>query len=168
MERKERILVSFGIGFALCFLLWDIISDLKEGSSWAHCAAEIIALAIGLMGLLYLLTTFFRLQSENKAIHQEVMSARKDLENFRKETSHLVKGINEKIQIQMNAWKFSPAEKDVCLLLLKGMSTKDIAYARSTAEKTISLHLTSIYQKSRLQGRSELFAFFLEDIFASE
>jgi len=48
--------------------------------------------------------------------------------------------------------------------LLKGMSLKEIANIRSTAEKTARVHAMSIYAKSGLSGRSELSAFFLEDL----
>lgn len=55
-------------------------------------------------------------------------------------------------------------EKEVAFLLLKGLSLKEIAEVRQTVEKTARLQATAVYEKSGLAGRSELSAFFLEDL----
>ena len=52
----------------------------------------------------------------------------------------------------------------MAFLLLKGMSLKEIAEIRDTAEKTARVQSMSIYAKAGLSGRSELAAFFLEDL----
>ena len=52
----------------------------------------------------------------------------------------------------------------MAFLLLKGFSLKDIAELRRTHEKTVRAQAASIYAKSGLSGRSELSAFFLEDL----
>ena len=58
----------------------------------------------------------------------------------------------------------TPAEREVGLLLLKGLSHKEVAAARSTGETTIRQQALGIYRKSGLRNRSELSAFFLEDL----
>jgi DNA-binding CsgD family transcriptional regulator len=58
------------------------------------------------------------------------------------------------------------SEKEVAFLLLKGLSLKEIAAIRETSEKTARAQSTAIYEKSGLAGRSELAAFFLEDLLA--
>ena len=65
---------------------------------------------------------------------------------------------------QLSSWKLTVAEKEVAFLLLKGMSLKEIAEIRKTAEKTARAHSMAIYAKAGLSGRSELSAFFLEDL----
>ena len=47
---------------------------------------------------------------------------------------------------------------------LKGLSLKEIAAARGTSEKTARVQSGAVYAKSGLAGRSELSAFFLEDL----
>ena len=62
-------------------------------------------------------------------------------------------------------WRnFSPSECEVALLFLKGLSSREIADLRGVVDKTIRAQATSIYQKSGLAGRTELSAFFLEDL----
>ena len=58
----------------------------------------------------------------------------------------------------------TPAEREVGLLLLKGLSHKEVAAARSTGGPTIRQQALGIYRKSGLRNRSELSAFFLEDL----
>nr|HMN69592.1 helix-turn-helix transcriptional regulator [Bdellovibrionales bacterium] len=65
---------------------------------------------------------------------------------------------------QLTSWKLTISEKEVAFLLLKGLSLKEIAEIRKTSEKTARAQSTAIYEKSGLSGRSELAAFFLEDL----
>ena len=61
-------------------------------------------------------------------------------------------------------WKLTPAEAEVGVLLLKGLSHRDVAGVRSTSERTVREQARSLYRKASLAGRSELSAFFLEDL----
>jgi DNA-binding NarL/FixJ family response regulator len=54
----------------------------------------------------------------------------------------------------------------VALLLLKGLSLKEIAAVRATSERTIRAQARSVYSKAGLTGRASLSAFFLEDLLA--
>ena len=73
-------------------------------------------------------------------------------------------GLSRSIDLQLDQWQLSVAEKDVAFLLLKGLSLKEIAAARGTTEKTARVQSSAVYAKSGLAGRSELSAFFLEDL----
>jgi DNA-binding NarL/FixJ family response regulator len=65
---------------------------------------------------------------------------------------------------QFGAWHLTPAEREVAMLLLKGHGHKQIAAATGRSERTVRQHAVAVYQKSGLQGRAELAAFFLEDL----
>jgi DNA-binding CsgD family transcriptional regulator len=52
------------------------------------------------------------------------------------------------------------------LLLLKGLSVKEIASVRATSERTIRAQSAALYSKAGLTGRAALSAFFLEDLLA--
>jgi len=49
------------------------------------------------------------------------------------------------------------------MLLLKGLSFKEIAALRITLEKTVRQQASSIYRKSGISGRHELAAWCIED-----
>lgn len=61
-------------------------------------------------------------------------------------------------------WGLTPAEQDIALLLLKGLSHKEIAQVRAVSETTVRQQARSLYRKAGLSGRSDLAAFFLEDL----
>jgi len=50
------------------------------------------------------------------------------------------------------------------LLLLKGLSHKEIAEVRNVSETTVRHQARSLYRKAGLSGRNDLAAFFLEDL----
>ena len=75
-----------------------------------------------------------------------------------------VEGLARSIDRQLDHWKLSAAEKEIAFLLLKGLSLKAIADLRGTGEKTVRAQSAAIYAKAGLAGRSELSAFFLEDL----
>jgi len=68
------------------------------------------------------------------------------------------------IDDQLERWHLSAAEKEVALLLLKGLEHKEIAQLREVAETTVRQQARSLYRKAGLAGRHELAAFFLEDL----
>ena len=69
---------------------------------------------------------------------------------------------------QFHEWGMTNAEREVGLLMLKGLSHKEIAILRATAEATVRQQAQSIYQKTNLSGKTVFCAYFLEDLFAPE
>ncbi len=48
--------------------------------------------------------------------------------------------------------------------MLKGLTHKEVAEVRATSETTIRQQALGVYRKAGLRNRSELAAFFLEDL----
>lgn len=61
-------------------------------------------------------------------------------------------------------WRLSPAERDVALFAIKGLSTADVASLRNTSEGTVKAQTNAIYRKAGVTGRGQLQALFLEDL----
>jgi putative tricarboxylic transport membrane protein len=76
-------------------------------------------------------------------------------------------GIHAQIEQEFDAWNLTVAEREVALLLLKGLRLKEIADARGTSERTVRQQAQAVYKKAGLEGRSELAAFFIEDFMQS-
>lgn len=164
LELRQKLTV-FLIVLAT-FVLWviDAIDDLSHGSSWKHLALEAIVLIMAAFWIVSVAVRYFASRTENIRIKTDLAQVRKDLENYQKETQHLIKGLSLKISEQLDKWNMTNAEKDVALLLLKGFSNKEIADIRATSEKTVTQQISSIYMKSNLKSRSEFAAFFLEEL----
>ncbi|NQU58752.1 MAG: helix-turn-helix transcriptional regulator [Rhodospirillales bacterium] len=65
-------------------------------------------------------------------------------------------------------WKLSSSEREVALLLIKGLSIQEIADIRETKTGTIKSQCSAIYRKAEVKGRNELVAYFVEDLLAGE
>jgi DNA-binding CsgD family transcriptional regulator len=55
-------------------------------------------------------------------------------------------------------------ERQVAMLLLKGLGHKEAAIVLDRSERPVRQHAVSVYRKSGLSGRAELAAFFIEDL----
>ena len=107
-----------------------------------------------------------QIKSERKEMLRDLHDARADSERWRATARRHVEGLSKAIAGQFRAWKLTEAEADIAGLMLKGLSHKEIAAFRATAPATIRRHAASIYQKSNLSNRSQLTAFFLEELLA--
>lgn len=63
-------------------------------------------------------------------------------------------------------WGLTPAERDVALFSIKGMSIQDIAALRSVSEGTVKAQTNAIYRKAGVSGRPQLLSLFIDDLMA--
>jgi len=61
-------------------------------------------------------------------------------------------------------WGLTPAERDVALFVIKGLSTAEIAALRATSAGTVKAQTNAIYRKSGTTGRAQLISLFVEDL----
>ncbi len=61
-------------------------------------------------------------------------------------------------------WGLTPAERDVALFAIKGMSTAEIAELRQTSEGTVKAQTNAIYRKAGVSGRPQLLSLFIDDL----
>ncbi len=137
---------------ATVFFAYDITTDLLKGDeSLVHIFVEgIIFFAISAM-LFIELRRVRRLESQ---VHTE-----------RERVGRLSGELLLNIRQQFEVWNLSPSECEVAMLLIKGLSMKEVSLAREVKEKTVRQQAASIYNKSGCAGRSELAAYFIEDLF---
>lgn len=70
----------------------------------------------------------------------------------------------ELLEEQFDAWALTPAERDVALFCVKGLSTAEIAGLRKTSEGTVKAQTAAIYRKAGVSGRPQLLSLFIEDL----
>ncbi len=61
-------------------------------------------------------------------------------------------------------WRLTPAEADVALFAIKGLSTAEIATLRGTSEGTIKAQTNAIYRKAGVSNRPQLLSLFIDDL----
>lgn len=68
------------------------------------------------------------------------------------------------LQERFGEWDQTPAERDVALFALKGLSIAQIAALRTTTEGTVKTQTNAIYRKAGVTGRPQFLSLFIEDL----
>lgn len=142
----------------------DLFNDSQEGVKGSHLLLELFIGIGAAAGIYVLMKNSFQKNHQLSLSLDVILEKEKEVERWKTESQKYIQGLSSAIDAQLARWSLSPSEKDVTLLLLKGLSLKEIAQLRNTAEKTVRSQSVTIYAKSGLAGRSELAAFFLEDL----
>lgn len=61
-------------------------------------------------------------------------------------------------------WGLTPAERDVALFAIKGLSIHEIAVLRQTSEGTVKAQTNAIYRKAGVTGRPQLLSLFIDEL----
>lgn len=164
MKNNERwIIAAVLLAIALLTSI-DIFNDYFEGVATWHISIEAIVAVIALIGMFYLIKGRFTLQHNLEQERRVSSELQAEAQKWKQVSKKYVKGLSIEIENQLDRWDLTEAEKEVSFLLLKGLSNKEIAEVRDTSVATIRAQTNAIYSKSGLSGRSELSAFFLEDL----
>ncbi|SEN13486.1 regulatory protein, luxR family [Gemmobacter aquatilis] len=70
----------------------------------------------------------------------------------------------EMLEERFTEWALTPAERDVALFAIKGLSTAEIASLRETSEGTVKAQTNAIYRKAGVTGRPQLLSLFIEEL----
>jgi len=156
-------LLIFLLLFSISFV--DIVFDWSEmGAFNTHILVE---MAMGIISFIAFGVLFYANQKQKQTITEtrhDLSETKEALENAEHRLKKLMGEFSLIIQAQFDEWKFTQSEKEVALLLLKGLSLDEIASVRETKEKTVRQQASNLYKKAGISGRHELVAFFFEDL----
>lgn len=142
---------SIVLASATLFFAYDIVADLLDDSeNRLHILIEALVFVAISMALF---AELIRVRRLRRQIHRE-----------RDKIARLSGEMLEVMRHRFSEWGLSPSESDVALLLVKGLSMKEISAARQVKEKTVRQQATAIYAKSGYAGRHELAAHFIQDL----
>lgn len=142
----------------------DVAADYAVGQPPWHVRLEILVTVLGLVGLGMLLHELLEARGRAAGLRRGLAAAEAESVRWRGQAQSLLRGLGQAIDEQFGRWALTAAEREVALLLLKGLSHKEAAALRNTSERTVRQQALSVYRKSGLGGRTELAAFFLEDL----
>jgi len=115
-----------------------------------HVGAEAMAAVVALGGAAW----FYRYHRSERA----------EAAAWRAQAEQLLGGLGATVDRAFDAWGLTPAEREVALLLLKGLSFKEVGAVRDTSERTSREQARGVYRKAGVAGRAELSASFFEDL----
>lgn len=155
-DRSARTAIVLFVAIAI-IIAWDMVGDYAEGAGALHLTIELFVLLASAGGVALL---WRQLRQTQQGLGEALAEARQ----WRNENRELMQGLGGAIQGQFRRWELTKAESEVGLLLLKGLSHKEIATVRGTGERTAKEQARALYRKAGLSGRSTLSSFFLEDL----
>lgn len=142
----------------------DLAGDAETGADRAHLLVEGLVMLLAVVGVGALWRGLRAAETRAAQLDVSLVAALKEASRYRAEAQEALRGLGEAIDAQFERWHLTPAEREVGLLLLKGLSHREVAEARSTSEPTVRQQALAVYRKSGLRNRSDLSAFFLEDL----
>jgi len=146
----------------------DLIMDQPERWLSFHVVFETLMLAGALVMATTLWLGWWRSERSAAQLRSAVASHRAERDAWKASAQAALDGLARAIDEQFRVWRLTPAEREVALMLLKGLGHKEIAALTGRSERTIRQHASVVYDKAALGGRAELAAFFLQDLMLPE
>jgi len=168
----KRIIVLSGLAVALFLSL----VALEAFENWPDVTIEellfdlfeIALLAGAVVATAYFCFGMQEMRHEHATLLGDFARARAEGDRWREAARGHIDGLQNAIREQFERWRLTPSEADISLLMLKGLSHKEIARLRNSSEATVRQQATAIYSKSGLASRADLSAFFFEDLFIAK
>lgn len=146
----------------------DLLADRTLQLPSEHLLQEAILLVLSTIGCLYLIIDIRRRTLAQRALRRTLTLTDARLASLGEELRRARSAYAKTIRSQFEAWELTRVEQEVAMLLLKGLSLKEIAVVRDSREKTVRQQASRIYAKGGLEGRHALAAWFLEDFIAGD
>mgnify|MGYP006282984349 CR=1 FL=1 len=141
----------------------DLVADMGMNLPPSHMAQEWVLLVLSLAGFVYLVVDMRRRTVAIDRLRHSLSLSEDRRVSLGEELREARARHGVAVRHQFEAWGLTASEQQVAMLLLKGLSLKEIAAVRETREKTVRQQASSVYGKSGLEGRHALAAWFLED-----
>ncbi|HSA80858.1 MAG TPA: hypothetical protein VLE23_08535 [Geminicoccaceae bacterium] len=170
-ERRIRWLLA-GLGFG-SFALLLVLEFVTEGDEitlfdFLVDAVTLLLTISAAVGVALLAQRLHAQHEEKMSLVRDLKIARAEGEAWRSRVQSSLAGIRVEMENQFQEWGMTAAERDVGLLILKGLNHKEIAALRGTSEATVRQQAQAIYRKADLPGKTAFSAYFLEDLLASD
>lgn len=153
--------VFLGITVLLCcmaFFGFDVAADVAAHrlAGKSYVSGELVHLIFEILAVLGLGYAVMTLRKYLRLLHVEAETSR--------DTIHMLRGnFDEVLGDKFKEWSLTTAERDVTLLIIRGLSIADIATARNTAHGTIKAQSTSIFRKIGVGSKTQLMSVIIDE-----
>lgn len=155
-ERRATIIAGLILLQALSalFFIGDVIADFRAVGHLdnPHLLLESVAAVALIAGVIFLMV-------ELRGLLSRMSDMQTGLDVAHGHLAEVIEGFFED-------WNLTNAERDVALMILKGLDNDAIARVRNTASGTVRAQATNIYAKSATDGRAQFISLFVEELLA--
>ena len=142
----------------------DLVLDAPQRWLTPHIVVELALISLSLGVAVYLWRGWHRTSRALRDARAALTIRRSERDRWRENTRRLLEDLGREVDRQFADRGLTRAEREVAVLLLKGLSHKEIAVHTSRSERTVRQHAVALYRKAGLSGRAALAAFFLGDL----
>jgi DNA-binding CsgD family transcriptional regulator len=168
-QERRFYLFAFYVGIVLIWVVQEYIT-LKNNANCMQTTQRYFDIAE--MGIAFLpifgIYLLFRDINKSKKEVEDAQVTIQHLKNQNVKLNEVNKNFWESIQKEFKNWNFTETEKEISVLILRGLSNQQIAGLRGKSLKTIENQSFSIYQKSGTTGKLEFIAYFLSPLLPEE
>ncbi|WP_238373410.1 helix-turn-helix transcriptional regulator [Heliomarina baculiformis] len=152
-----KYVTAFLIG-SVVFFVFDLASDIYERIiasnapsllDLTHLFFEVFSAGALILAIRILVRQLRWLQARNARLSESLSFLREEMDGF--------------VHGKFDEWTLTPAERDIAMYMLKGLSIAEIASARSTAEGTVKAQVSNIFRKTGVASRMELMSLFMDE-----
>jgi DNA-binding CsgD family transcriptional regulator len=159
LNRRRAVLLAAVIvlqSLTAMFFVADVVADLAHDGALEdlHMGLEALASIALVGGILFLMIELRRVLSRMSMLETATQAARGEM-------AEVIDGF-------FADWGLTPSERDVALLMLKGIENDEIARLRGTASGTVRAQCAAIFRKAGVEGRPQLFSVFMEELLAGD
>lgn len=159
---KESLLIAL-LAVVILGNLYDFVTDYSRDATVLHLLGEGIVILVSTALMAWLIRDLGRQRRELEQLRREVTGRAAPAPVPPPAVAAARRQLGELIRTQFRDWDLTDSEQEVGLLLLKGLSFKEIAALRQTQEKTVRTQASGIYRKAGVNGRHAFAAWFIED-----
>jgi len=161
-ESKETVVVAV-LALVVATNLYDLYTDIADGAPRWHLLEETFLILTSVGVIVWLAASLIRQQRALTQLRADLSALRDQPAPEDPAAAAARQQFGQTLREQFSRWKLTDSEQAVALLLLKGLSFKEIAAVRNTLEKTVRQQASAIYRKAGVSGRHAFSAWFIED-----
>jgi DNA-binding CsgD family transcriptional regulator len=157
---KEIVLITL---FSIVIFV-NTADFLEDGINQEDAWLKLLTIGLSFWGIIMLFRLLKHRSNEILVLHDKVTETENNLDLTHSKLKQIGREYSKYLHKQFDTWALSPSEREIAIILLKGLSFKEMAEIRNTKEKTIRQQASMIYKKSKVSGRHEFSAWFFEDM----
>lgn len=157
----DRGVVVMGVAVLIACMTFfglDVVTDVVKhvAGSTPYALAELVHLIFEILAVIGLGYASATLRAYLRLLQSQATSSQ--------ETIHMLRGnFDEVLRNKFEEWRLTTAERDVTLLIIRGLSVAEISSARNTAQGTIKAQSTSIFRKIGVGSKTELMSLIIDE-----
>lgn len=163
MSKRQAIFAIFVL-FVFGTSAFEIVSEFASGETVSEMADDLGRFSLSLAVLLVFSYEYRAQQNALIQLRHQLRKSHGGLSRLEPQSVKIANQYRNVMQRQFDAWQLTKSEQDVVILMLKGLSFREIAQLRDTREKTVRQQASTVYRKADVTSRNELAAWFFEDL----